>query len=94
LAILVAATVGLAPAGAALPPLPRGWPSTRVELGLTEQPGGAASLRAAAPLRFRYQYLAGGVNTGSGWSTWNPAGTFGAGYVRPAKAPHFRVDLA
>ena len=30
----------------------------------------------AAPFGFRYQYLAGGVNTGSGWSTWNPNGSF------------------
>ena len=24
----------------------------------------------------RYQYLAGGVNTGHGWATWNPGGSF------------------
>jgi hypothetical protein len=29
-----------------------------------------------APFGFRYQYLAGGVNTGQGWSTWNPGGSF------------------
>ena len=29
-----------------------------------------------APFGFRYQYLAGGVNTGQGWSTWNPNGSF------------------
>ena len=28
-------------------------------------------MRAKAPFGFRYQYLAGGVNTGSGWATWN-----------------------
>jgi len=33
------------------------------------------------PLRFRYQYLAGGVNTGQGWATWNPGGTFLDRYV-------------
>ena len=33
------------------------------------------------PLRFRYQYLAGGVNTGGGWATWNPGGTFVDRYV-------------
>src|SRR6202040_1740727 len=25
---------------------------------------------------FRYQYLAGGANTGAGWSSWNPGGSF------------------
>jgi hypothetical protein len=29
----------------------------------------------------RYQYLAGGVNTGAGWATWNPDGTFVTRYV-------------
>lgn len=32
---------------------------------------------------FRYQYLAGGVNTGQGWETWNsPAGQFATNYVQ------------
>jgi hypothetical protein len=75
------------PASAALPPAPRGWPA-RVELGLADQPGGAAALRSAAPLGLRYQYLAGGVNTGSGWSTWNPSGTFVTRYVRESRAAH------
>ena len=43
-------------------------------------------MRSQAPLRFRYQYLAGGVNTGSGWATWNPAGTFVTRYVRESRA--------
>src|SRR5919202_4545363 len=30
---------------------------------------------------FRFQYLAGGVNTGSGWETWNPNGTFALNYA-------------
>ncbi len=34
----------------------------------------------------RYQYLAGGVNTGSGWSTWNPDGTFASMYVQDSWA--------
>jgi hypothetical protein len=76
-----------APAAAALPPAPRDWPA-RVELGLADQPGGAAPLRAAAPLGFRYQYLAGGANTGSGWATWNPAGTFVTRYIRESRAAH------
>jgi hypothetical protein len=76
-----------APASAKLPPLPHGWPAT-LQTGLTDSPGGAAKLRAAAPLGFRYQYLAGGVNTGSGWATWNPNGTFASMYVQDSWAHH------
>ena len=53
----------------------------RIELGLASQPGGAAAMRKAAPFGYRYQYLAGGVNTGVGWSTWNETGTFVTRYV-------------
>jgi hypothetical protein len=56
----------LSTAAAAQAPLPAGWPA-RLELGVADSPGGAAALRATAPFLFRYQYLAGGVNTGSGW---------------------------
>ena len=41
---------------------------------------------AVAPFGFRYQYLAGGVNTGSGWSTWNPNGTFASMYAQDSWA--------
>jgi hypothetical protein len=44
--------------------------------------GGATALRTRAPFGFRYQYLAGGVNTGQGWATWNPDGTFVTNYVQ------------
>jgi len=79
--VVVAALLGICTglaAGAAspsLPPLPARWPAT-LQLGMTDPPGDAAALHRAVPLGFRYQYLAGGVNTGSGWSTWNPAGSF------------------
>ena len=68
-------------AALALPPLPHGWPHT-LQIGLTESPG----KHAPAKLGFRYQYLAGGVNTGSGWSTWNPNGTFASLYVQDSWA--------
>lgn len=83
----IAAVLAL-PAAAAptsLPPLPAGWPGT-LELGLTDSPGGAAALRARVPLRFRYQYLAGGVGTGNGWATWNDNGTFVTRYVAESRA--------
>jgi hypothetical protein len=53
---------------------------------MADSPGGAAALRRAAPFGFRYQYLAGGVNTGQGWSTWNPDGTFASMYVQDSWA--------
>src|SRR5258708_3703619 len=61
---------------ATLPPLPAGWPSSNLELGIFSAPGGAASAKAMANFAFRYQYLAGGVNTGNGWANWNPNGDF------------------
>jgi hypothetical protein len=56
-------------------PLPAGWPN-RLEVGMADSPGGAAAMKQTAPFGFRYQYLAGGVNTGGGWATWNTNGNF------------------
>src|SRR6476469_417354 len=87
----VAGAVALVVAGGAgarttaLPPLPPHWPAS-LQIGSADSPGGAAALRRAAPFGFRYQYLAGGVNTGSGWSTWNPGGTFASMYVQDSWA--------
>ena len=57
------------------------WPSSKVEVGLKDDPGGAAALKRSAKVRYRYQYLAAGVNTGNGWATWNPGGSFASMYV-------------
>ena len=46
-------------------PLPAGWPN-RLELGMGDTPGGAAYMKATAPFAFRYQYIFGGANTGTG----------------------------
>jgi len=75
------AAATLAMAAAPLPPLPENWPSPDLELGLTDYPGGAAELQAGVPLEFRYQYLCGGVNTGTGWATWNSGAKFADYYV-------------
>ena len=64
------------PTSPALPAMPSAWPSTHFELGLADAPGGAAALHAKSAFGFRYQYLAGGVNTGNGWATWNTNGQF------------------
>src|SRR3989442_1234007 len=69
-------------AGANLPELPTGWPSGSLQLGMSDGPGGAAALREFAPFGVRYQYLAGGVNTGQGWATWNPDGSFVSNYIK------------
>jgi len=73
------------PAAQALAPLPAGWPN-RLELGMADSPGGAAAMKATAPFGFRYQYLAGGVNTGGGWSTWNTNGDFAKFYIQDSAA--------
>ena len=65
--------------------LPAGWPN-RLELGMADSPGGAAAMKATAPFAFRYQYLAGGVNTGSGWATWNTNGDFPRFYIQDSIA--------
>lgn len=70
---------------AVLPPLPAGWP-THLELGSADSPGGAAAMHAASNMAFRYQYLAGGVNTGNGWATWNTNGDFAKYYIQDSVA--------
>jgi len=66
---------------AGLPPLPARWPTT-VQLGTSDSPGGAAAMRATTNYGFRYQYLAGGANTGNGWANWNPNGGFATNYIQ------------
>lgn len=81
-AVVLISAVTVAPAQVVLPP---GWPSN-VELGLADGPNGAAALRRTAPFAFRYQYLSGGANTGTGWSTWNPGGDFARFYIEESIA--------
>ena len=83
LAALTIALAAAAPASGAA--LPRAWPD-RFEIGVADQPGGASEIRRHAPFGFRYQYLTGGVNTGSGWSTWNERGTFVTRYIAESRA--------
>ena len=69
----------------ALAALPARWP-TSLQLGTSDSPGGAAAMKATAPFGFRYQYLAGGANTGGGWATWNPNGDFVTYYIQDSVA--------
>lgn len=76
--------------GVALPayaqaPLPAGWPN-RFELGIADGPGGAAAMRQTTTFAFRYQYLAGGANTGNGWANWNTNGDFARFYIQDSIA--------
>ena len=82
IAAALAATVagGATSAPSVLPPLPAGWPK-RLELGVADKPGGAAALARSTRFGFRYQYLAGGVNTQNGWATWNAGGAFVSTYA-------------
>lgn len=63
-----------------LPPSPREWPKV-LELGLADPPGNAAALAESEGFGIRYQYLSGGVNTGSGWRQYAPNGTFVDHYI-------------
>jgi hypothetical protein len=78
-------SIFLSRTGSAQASLPAGWPA-RFELGLADAPGGAAAMKQTAPFGFRYQYLAGGVNTGSSWSTWNTNGDFPRFYIQDSVA--------
>jgi hypothetical protein len=86
LALLILALAALSASPAiATAKLPAGWPQ-RFEIGVADQPDGAAGLKAKAPFGFRYQYLTGGVAAGTGWSTWNPNGTFVTRYIAESRA--------
>ena len=78
-------TGGRAAAAAARWPAPSSRPR---RLARAAPPRSASS----APFGFRYQYLAGGVNTGQGWSTWNPDGTF-VTLLRQESWAHRRIPV-
>jgi hypothetical protein len=75
--------------------MPAGLPS-HFSFGLVDAPGGASALdsmrqRNGTAWDYRYQYLAGGVNTGAGWSTWNqPAGAFATYYLQVSAGHGYR----
>src|SRR5438132_10445635 len=62
--------------------------------GLANQPSEIGWMTSSGvPWGYRYQYLSGGVNTGTGWETWNSPAGQSAGYNMtdtPATA-YFRV---
>ncbi len=69
-------------------------PADRLHFGLANAPGNELNWMTATriPWRYRYQYLAGGINTGgaagdpcganAGWQAWDaPAGQFVTNYI-------------
>lgn len=77
--------------GALVPP---GMP-THFAFGLMNGPGNVAlmndmRLRNGTAWDVRYQYLAGGVNTGHGWETWDsPSGQFVTAYMAESTSSHY-----
>src|SRR6266851_2799239 len=63
-------------------------PSTRLEFGLANGPSDLSWMTSSGvPWKYRYAYLAGGVNTSGGWETWNsPAGAYATYYMNNSKA--------
>src|SRR5919202_1982058 len=57
----------------------------RFLFGLEAGQGDTWMTESGIPWDFTYQYLAGGVNTGQGWETWNPNATFVLNYARDAR---------
>ena len=74
-------------AHAAAPPLP----ASRLEFGLANGPAEQSWMTGSGvPWKYRYQYLAGGVNTANPWQTWQdpalPRGQFAVDYMSNSQA--------
>jgi hypothetical protein len=61
-----------------------GLPTDRLHFGLASGPPFLDWMTSSGvPWHYRYQYLVGGVNTGTGWETWNsPSGAFALYYMQ------------
>lgn len=89
LCLAVVAAIGATAPARAASPLPAGWPAHML-LGMRDEEGGAADLRATTPLEARYHYLSGGVNTGLGWTAWAQGeGSFVSGFIADSEASGF-----
>jgi hypothetical protein len=89
LALLACAAVGhaigdrSAGTGVTSKPVAAKIPADRLHFGLESSPADLGWMTSSGvPWRYRYQYLAGGANTGAGWETWNtPSGAFASYYM-------------
>jgi len=75
------AAMSLAAAPAQAQSLPPGLPG-HFAFGVSAGQGDRWPTDTGIPWDYRYQYLAGGVNTGQGWENWNPSGTFALNYAK------------
>jgi hypothetical protein len=71
-------------------------PGDRLHFGVSSGPGDLGWMTGSGvPWRYRYQYLAGGVNTGHGWETWQdpakPPGQFALDYMRQSAPSYIPV---
>jgi hypothetical protein len=92
-ALLVGSTLGagrLGPVHAAA--VPSGLP-THFAIGLGAAPDNTGIYgwmpSSGIPWDYAYQYLAGGVNTGVGWETWNTQGEFALNYAQGAASHNY-----
>src|SRR5438270_230909 len=58
-------------------------PTDRLHFGLASPPGDFSWMQSSGvPWKYRYTYLSAGVNTSSGWETWNtPSGAYATFYM-------------
>ncbi|HEU0169112.1 MAG TPA: hypothetical protein VFS62_15150, partial [Chloroflexota bacterium] len=91
---LIAALI--APLSAHAQPLPLETPPAGLPahfaLGIAAEPDDSGLYgwlpNSGVPWDYAYQYLAGGVNTGSGWATWNDRAQFPLWYAQGAAKDH------
>ena len=76
----VVAMLSLAPVPAAAQSQPGQLPN-HFGFGLEVGQGDTWMPQSGIAWDYRWQYLAGGVNTNQGWETWNPNGTFALNYA-------------
>src|SRR4030088_1954562 len=69
------------PAQVAAQPAPRGGLPNHFAFGVSAGQGDRWPTDTGVPWDYRFQYLAGGVNTGNGWENWNANGTFALYYA-------------
>jgi hypothetical protein len=63
-----------------------GRPALPTQFGLGVSSANPAwMIQSGIPWTYRYQYLTGGVNTGSGWANWNPNGSFVTNYLKDSE---------
>jgi hypothetical protein len=65
---------------------------THFGFGVSVAPGDTWMPQTGIPFDYRMQYLAGGVNTGNGWETWNSNGTFALNYANES-AQHGYIPM-